>query len=157
MPVFYPALDQKIKMKAQLLDVDELFLFSFVETLAPKVFELRTTSLKEADFFKEVRLRHSRLLVAQKEVEWRQYNIDLPDEVFATLRQDTNMAEDLSYISWDQPIRMIHHKAYIEGVLYLHSLYKRYYTGRLFQVLANQTQLETTQAFMYLKGLSDTY
>lgn len=144
MPIFSNTLDRRIEVKAKTLDIDPLFLFAFIETVALKC--IRQERVKGVAFFDDVKLRYCKHLVKAKRDAWKEFDKDLPDEIFASLRKDQDMASDLSFISWDQPVKMIHFRAYMEGSMYVHKVYGRYPPDKCLQMLMAQTEEELALA-----------
>lgn len=124
MTFFNPALDEMIRQKAEAFNMDPLFLAAFIQVLAAGA-SLAPTGPDEG-IVEEIKLVYCRYLIVARKEEWAQYDVELSDEMFASLSREEDMANDLSFVSWDGPVKMVHFKAYMEGSLYTHHIYGRY-------------------------------
>jgi hypothetical protein len=144
MTFFNPALDEMIRQKAAALDMDVLFLCAFVKVLAAPLDTVDRAA--EQDVVEAIKLAYCRHLVDARREEWSRFDVDLSDEIFASLSKEEDMASDLSFISWDGPVKMVHFKAYMEGSLYTHKIYSRYPSRRFVELLAKDTATEIAMA-----------
>lgn len=147
---FYPALDEMILQRAVALEVDPLFLVAFIEVLAPRLQQAET--LPEQSMVETIKLHYCKRLVETKQEEWAQFDADLPNEIFASLSKEEDMANDLSFISWDGPVKVLHFKAYMEGSLYTHRIYARYPKGSFVELLTKGIATEMALARNFLLG-----
>lgn len=104
--------------------MDPLFLAASIQVLAAGP-SLAPTE-PDQDIVEEIKLVYCRYLVATRKEEWAQYDVELSNEMFASLSREEDMANDLSFVSWDGPVKMVHFKAYMQGSLYTHQIYGRY-------------------------------
>ncbi len=149
MTFFYPALDEMIRQKAEPLNMDPLFLAAFIHVLAAGP-SLAPTE-PDQDIIEEIKLVYCRYLVAARKDEWAQYDVELSDEMFVSLSKEEDMANDLSFVSWDGPVKMVHFKAYMEGSLYTHQIYGRYPDRSFVASVTEEVETEIALARKFLE------